>query len=306
MVDGTGRDGSADLQTRRAGTTGAGRSGVGTAVRLLCIATAILTAATGTATAQPELKSLPWADQPPPAAAPPTGPPQQPPAFPSAAPIAPGAQPGSWKVLLIAADHAQPVFSNAVDTLRQRLMSFGIPGQDIGVLKADAQTPAVVANKANFDVQMARLAGPAGSGCFVFITSHGMRNGGLVVTRANGVLPPSYLAQSLERACGERPTVVITSGCFSGIYAGDPGMRRPNRIILTAARADLPSFGCSADEHYTFYDQCLLQSLRRGEPWRSIAVRVNACVERREQHEHTPASYPQTFFGERVAPLLAF
>lgn len=244
-----------------------------------------------------EIKALPWrtprTEQAPPPPAP-------------ISPSEPAAQPTSWKALLMAADNAQPVFSNAVDALRQRLAAFGVAAADIAVLKADARAPASVANKANFDTQIARLAGPPSAGCFVFVTSHGMRNGGLVVTRANGILPPAYLAQALEGACANRPTVVITSGCFSGIYAADAAMRRPNRVILTAARQDLPSFGCSVDERYTFYDQCLLDSLDRGKPWRAIAMRIIACVERREERESTPPSYPQTFFGAQVATLTAF
>lgn len=224
------------------------------------------------------------------------------------APAAAGAQtqPTSWKALLVAADYAQPVFNNAVDAIQQRLMAFGMSAADISVLKADARSREAIANRSNVETQSKRLTGPASTGCFFFITSHGQPGGGLIVRRPNAVIRPSQLDQMLDRGCGDRPTVVITSGCFSGLYTEDRAMRRPNRIILAAARADLPSFGCGASERYTFYDRCLLESLKRGAPWQVIASSVNACVSQTERRSGDPPSYPQAFFGSKAAGLTAF
>ena len=217
-----------------------------------------------------------------------------------------GGQPAAWKVLLVAGDNAQPVFNNAVDTMYQRFVASGIPPADIIVLKADAQARDAIANRTNIDAQARRLAGPASTGCFVFFTSHGHPRGGLVVRRPNAVIAPRQLDQMLDKACADRPTVVVTSGCFSGVYTNDQSMRRPNRILLAAARADLPSFGCGANERYTYYDQCFLESLKRGASWTAIASSVGACVERTERRRGNPPSFPQSFFGSQVATLTAF
>jgi hypothetical protein len=217
-----------------------------------------------------------------------------------------GSQPVSWKVLLVAGDDAQPVFNNAVDAMYQRVAASGIPPADISVLKADAPARESIANRANIDAQSRRLAGPAGTGCFVFFTSHGHPRGGLIVRRPNGVVSPRQLDQMLEKACAERPTVVVTSGCFSGVYTSDSSMRRPNRVLLAAARADLPSFGCGASERYTYYDQCFLESAKRGMPWTAIASSIGACVDRTERRRGNPPSLPQSFFGSKVATLVAF
>ena len=83
-------------------------------------------------------------------------------------------------------------------------------------------------------------------------------------------------------------------------------MRRSNRIILAAARADLPSFGCSATERYTYYDRCFLDSVKRGAPWQAIAGSISACVAQTERQRGSPASHPQSFFGDKVAALTAF
>ncbi|HJQ59638.1 MAG TPA: hypothetical protein VJ890_22210 [Vineibacter sp.] len=248
-----------------------------------------------------ELRELPWRNR---GTAPP--PVVSPPPTPDPAPHSAGSQPTSWKAVLVAGDDAQHVFSNAIAALRRQLTGFGVAPTDISVLTADSRDRATIADRANFDAQSARLVGPAGSGCFVFITSHGQRNEGLYLKRARIMLAPAHLDFVVNRGCGDRPTVVVTSGCYSGLYTDDPGMRRANRILLTAARADRTSFGCSNDYQFTFYDHCFLDSLRRGEPWTAIAQRVRACVERRESQVDAIASFPQTFFGPRVAGLTAF
>ena len=47
-------------------------------------------------------------------------------------------------------------------------------------------------------------------------------------------------------------------------------MTAPNRIILTAARADRSSFGCTADRIYTVFDACLLGVLPHATTWRAV------------------------------------
>jgi hypothetical protein len=211
-----------------------------------------------------------------------------------------------WKALLVAADDAEPVFDNGVDSLRRRLVSFGVTPADIAVLKADAPLPDAVATKANFDRAMAGLAGPAGTGCFVYLTSHGVQDRGLYAAAENAVIPPDYLAQALDGACAGRPTVLVTSGCYSGIYTATPALTTPDRIVLTAARVDRPSFGCGTGDRYTYYDQCFLDSLKRGAAWTAIAADVSGCVARREKAKGFQPSQPQSAFGRNIAGLTAF
>ena len=226
---------------------------------------------------------------------------------PSPPPVAATADaPLRWKALLVAGDDAEPVFDNGVDALQRKLRSFGIAAADIAVLKADARRPDAVMTGTNFEAQMARLAGPATTGCFVYITSHGAHGYGLVSARDDAVSPPAYLAGLLAESCAGRPTVLVTSGCYSGLYTDTPALTTPDRIVLTAARADRPSFGCGAGDRYTYYDQCFLASLKRGAAWTAIAANVAGCVARRERAEHFPASEPQSAFGRDVAGLTAF
>jgi hypothetical protein len=81
-------------------------------------------------------------------------------------------------------------------------------------------------------------------------------------------------------------------------------MRKPNRVILTAAAADRASFGCSADNDYTSYDQCFLQQLDGARTWREVASGTRSCVERLERQLGIQrASDPQFFVGRDVSNL---
>ena len=63
--------------------------------------------------------------------------------------------------------------------------------------------------------------------------------------------------------------------------AGD--RKNVNRIVLTAARRDRPSFGCQADRTYTFFDECLIGALPRASTWRAAFADTVACVGRMER-----------------------
>ena len=83
---------------------------------------------------------------------------------------------------------------------------------------------------------------------------------GVALSYDDSVLRPAALDRALSIGCGDcadrRDRVRLL---FRQLRR--PPMARPNRIVLTAARADRPSFGCGADETYTFFDECLLHSL---------------------------------------------
>ena len=108
----------------------------------------------------------------------------------------------------------------------------------------------------------------------------------------------------VDAACGERATVVIVSACFSGIFAGRD-MARPNRVILTAARPDRTSFGCSADNILTVFDDCFLRSVRPGTAWRDVAAASRSCVAAEERRLGVMASEPQFTVGPSVDRLAA-
>jgi hypothetical protein len=215
-------------------------------------------------------------------------------------------QPTAWKAVLIAGDNSEPAFDNAVDAMAEKLGGYGLRPDDIAILKASA-TGSRTANAANIVNAFDALAPSQSEGCFVFITSHGGDGRGLVMRAAQSFLTPDDLNGLLSRHCEGRPTVVIASGCFSGIFAGGSSMPAANRTILTAARSDRTSFGCNASRHFTVFDECMLDNLDRGQAWPAVMERTRACVMRYEnQASVSPPSEPQIYIGRNVQGELVF
>jgi hypothetical protein len=212
---------------------------------------------------------------------------------------------GGWQAVLAAGDDAEPVFDDATRALARRLVASGVPPANIHRLSASSAElrhgiePATAENLLR---QIADLPARPGDHCFVFMTSHGEPDAGLWLARSQRALHPEELAQALSRGCGMVPTVVIVSGCYTGGFAAG-AMAEPNRIILTAARRDRPSFGCQVERTYTVFDQCLLGALPQSANWQAVFSRTGRCVSRQEHARGELPSEPQAYFGSAVADM---
>lgn len=206
---------------------------------------------------------------------------------------------GRWRAVLIAGDNDSPAFDNGVQSLREKLMAHGV--RDIAVYTSDTRR-AASAELASVANVAAALRSGGGDACFVFVTSHGER-AGFVLRPDRRFFDPGSLDRVLNVGCGSVPTVVVVSACHSGTFL-TPDMRKPNRVILTAAATDRASFGCGAGDQYTYYDQCLLQQFDGAATWRELAVATRACVEILERRMGMrPPSLPQMFVGAQVRDL---
>ena len=145
----------------------------------------------------------------------------------------------------------------------------------------------------------------ATGGCLFYFTSHGSPQG---VVLNGQILPPHVMDTIITDSCGNRPTVVIISACFSGVFV--PVLAGANRMILTAARPDRSSFGCSEADKYPYFDTCMLQVLPIAHDFVALGPKVQDCVAQREQETGVaPASEPQLFVGPQlrfILPLMAF
>lgn len=151
------------------------------------------------------------------------------------------------------------------------------------------------------DQGLGDLAARHSSGCLVYLTSHGERAG---IVMGENLVSPAELDAVLVRHCPEsRPTVLIVSACFSGVFALDE-MMHENRMIFTAARRDRSSFGCGETDTYPYFDDCFLGALARSDDLIETAERTMGCVSRREKREQLTPSLPQLRVGERVRPVL--
>jgi hypothetical protein len=148
---------------------------------------------------------------------------------------------------------------------------------------------------------MADLSEQATGGCLVYFTSHGVPEGVIV---GEEILPPGILGAMLDETCGARPTVVVISACFSGVFVKP--LAKPNRMVLTAARSDRTSFGCGEADKYPYFDDCVLRSMPTVRDFAGLGPAVRACVAAREKAERVrPPSEPQLWIGAKLKPLLA-
>lgn len=214
----------------------------------------------------------------------------------------------NWKVVLMASDQGNRgswinAFDNARKKLKEMFQGFGIASANFQELsiRPELQRDGVKATNLQNFVNSVSAMGVAGTNgaCLVHMTSHGSRDGfNLGYSR----LPPKDLDAALERGCGDRPTVVLISACFSGYYVQDSsGLKKPNRIILTAARHDRTSFGCSPENQYTYWDNCLIEHLQSSTTFKQLSDNVVSCI-RRKESGLTP-SEPQAFFGANVSEI---
>jgi hypothetical protein len=218
----------------------------------------------------------------------------------TASPVVTSVPADRWRAVLIAGDDNIAAFDNGVVSLRDKLAGLGV--KSIRVLAADPDRPAGEVKASSVNVRGALRGLGSGDACLAFVTSHGNETG--VFLRADGsFVQPPQLEQALDAGCGQLPTVVVISACHSGTFLTD-ALRRPNRIVLTAAARDRTSFGCGAADLYTYYDQCFLDQFDQATTWRQLAASTRRCVEGLERSMGIRAkSDPQQFFGASVTGL---
>lgn len=206
-----------------------------------------------------------------------------------------------WKAVLMAGDDSISAFDNARHTVQGLFESRGVlPANMIQLSREASQQTGGVRDTSveNFAAAMNELAIGPNDGCLIHMTSHGNQQGFYITGRDN--LSPTDLDQILDDACGDRPTVVLISACYSGVFI--PPSEAPNRIILTAASADRSSFGCGTEDEYTYWDGCLIDNFPTATTWAALYDSVTTCIERKESGGFTP-SQPQGSFGSSVADL---
>jgi hypothetical protein len=135
------------------------------------------------------------------------------------------------------------------------------------------------------------------------LTSHGTPDGLAVMAgRRSGVISPRKLRQMLE-ASGARYRIVIISACYSGVFA--PVLANPSTLVITAAAADRPSFGCEDGATWTYFgDAFYNQALRRNGKLDAAFAEAKRLVTERERREGFEPSEPQMAGGAVVLRLL--
>ena len=220
----------------------------------------------------------------------------------------------------VAAGHA------AENPRKMTLVSFGLFG-DEGVFRREATGAAqIVANRFGGDPVVVKSNTKTGGSAtvetlattlqaeakkmngesdilFLILTSHGSRDGLAVVAgRLVETLKPSNLSEMLSRT-RVRNKVVIISACYSGVFI--PRLADADTLVITAADADHPSFGCEDKAKWTYFGDAFFNAaLRRANNLKDAFFIARSLVFRRELREGFEPSHPQMAGGEKVEPLL--
>jgi hypothetical protein len=138
---------------------------------------------------------------------------------------------------------------------------------------------------------------------FLILTSHGDRAGLAVKAgRLRQTLTPSRLAGMLART-SVRHKVVVISACYSGVFI--PRLASPDVLVITAADANHPSFGCEDKAKWTFFGDAFFNvALRQAKDLKTAFDVARALVLKRELRERFVPSNPQMAGGDNVRPLL--
>ena len=113
-----------------------------------------------------------------------------------------------------------------------------------------------------------------------------------------GVLTPARLASLLDEL-RLRNRLLILSACYSGLFL--PALWSDTSAVLTAASAGRTSFGCAADNDWTFFGDALVnRALRKPQPLAAASAEALRLVGDWEAGKKFEPSYPQVSIGSRV------
>ena len=216
---------------------------------------------------------------------------------------------GDWAVAVVAGDwraadgQATDAFENARRDMATALVRAGFRPENIRQFSPDPYSPGVMeTNVSLLNSAMRDVASKTKGGCLFYVTSHGSPDGFLILGHKS-TLKPADLDLMLDLTCSLRPTVVILSACFSGLFI--PELEAENRLILTAASKDRSSFGCGVNERYPYFDDCLISVLPTAVDFAALATGARTCVTAREKRERvTPPSNPQVSMGVDMRALI--
>jgi len=207
-----------------------------------------------------------------------------------------------WAVLLVAGDYRahsgapSKVFDNARRDLATAFAGIGFKRANMLQFSVDYDDGTEHTAIADIATGLQTLTNRARGGCLIYFTSHGTPAGMIV---GDGLLSPAQMRDMVNASCGNRPSVIVMSSCYSGQFVAP--LQGENRIILTAARPDRTSFGCGEMDHYTFFDDCFLRALPMAGDFPSLGGLVQQCVAAREaEMKATPPSEPQVSVGPQT------
>lgn len=206
--------------------------------------------------------------------------------------------------LSLAGDGRQSVFLREADYVSKLLADrFGAHGQVTLVNHRDhmADRPLATRETLSRAVQaIARRSGPEDL-VFIYLTSHGSPQHELALEQPGlqlGDLPAQELADLLV-PLKDRYKVLVISACYSGGFI--PPLKDEKTLIMTAARSDRVSFGCSEENDFTYFGRALFADAfsETDDLERAFGIAREKVAER-EQADDFEASEPQIWAPKAV------
>jgi hypothetical protein len=216
-------------------------------------------------------------------------------------------------VLAVAGDGKQEVFRREVEYVRDQFANrYGTGGRTLTLINSrttfDRVPMATVTSIREALSAIAARMDPDKDVLFLFLSSHGSKEHELSLDQRDmnlRDLRPAELGAMLKDA-GIRWKVVVVSACYSGGFI-EP-LKDDHSLIVTAARADRRSFGCSDENDFTYFGEAFFKEALPGstsfpEAFRNAQQLVNARELSDLEGKEPPAdhfSLPQMHSAEPV------
>ncbi|EKT4468049.1 caspase family protein [Pseudomonas putida] len=199
--------------------------------------------------------------------------------------------------LVVAGDGQQSVFLREADYVSNMLkVRFGAHGQVTLVNHRDHMADRPMATRENLTRAARTLAERSGPEdlVFIYLTSHGSQDHQLVLDQPRlqlADLAADELASALA-PLKDRDKVIVISACYSGGYIAP--LKDERTLVMTAARPDRVSFGCSEEADFTYFGDALFaEALNQTDDLKQAFELARASVAERERREGFEASEPQ-------------
>ena len=117
-----------------------------------------------------------------------------------------------------------------------------------------------------------------------------------------GAISPNRMAGMLD-GLGMRNRLLILSACYSGVFV--PRLQSETSAIVTAAAHDRSSFGCLAENDWTFFGDAMINhALRKPQPLAAAFAEADGLITSWEAQFPVRPSAPQLFVGTGAARWL--
>ena len=141
---------------------------------------------------------------------------------------------------------------------------------------------------------------------FLFLTSHGSRNHKLSVSLSGlplNDLPAKKLAKLIKNS-GIKWKVIVVSSCYSGGFIKE--LKDETTLIMTAAKDDHVSFGCSDEAEFTYFGRALFEkAVPNTKSFSEAFIKASEFVARWEKKENYDHSQPQLWTTDDIETQLA-